>query len=150
MLAEGVVRLLRKLGDRTGCLLMLEDLHWADEETLGVLEYLADNLATERTLCLATVRRGEHSPAERRAQHLAARRAATVLDLAPLTAGQVEQMGAACLRLPRLPSLRPIDRQPRGRRALPGRGVAGRSGGPRESFVGKSIIGTFRTSRPPR
>jgi len=95
ILAEGVVRLLRSLGARTGCLLVLEDLHWADEETLAVLEYLADNLPTERVLCLATVRRGEHGPAERRVDHLAARRAATVPDLAPLTADQVQLMGAA-------------------------------------------------------
>ncbi|HEY5880006.1 MAG TPA: AAA family ATPase [Nakamurella sp.] len=104
VLAEGVLRLLRTLAGRTGCLLVLEDLHWADEETLAVLEYLADNLHTEHALCLATVRRGEHNPAERRVHMLAARRAATVLDLAPLTADQVEQMSAACLRLPRLPA----------------------------------------------
>jgi hypothetical protein len=103
VLAEGVVRLLRTLGGRTGCLLVLEDLHWADEDTLAALEYLADNLATEHVLCLATVRRGEHSAAERRVHQLAARRAATVLDLAPLTADEVQLMSAACLRLPRLP-----------------------------------------------
>jgi predicted ATPase len=30
MLAEGVLRLLRLLAGETGCLLILEDLHWAD------------------------------------------------------------------------------------------------------------------------
>ena len=37
-------------------MLVLEDLHWADQETLALLEYLADNLAAERVLCLATLR----------------------------------------------------------------------------------------------
>lgn len=73
------------MGGRTGCLLVLEHLHWADEETLAVLEYLADNPATEHVLSLATVRRGEHGPAERRVRLLAGRRAARVLDLAPRT-----------------------------------------------------------------
>ena len=41
-LGEAVLRLLRVLL-RPGCLLVLEDLHWADRETLALLEYLADN-----------------------------------------------------------------------------------------------------------
>ena len=55
-LGEAVLRLLRVLSPQAGCVLVLEDLHWADQETLGLLEYLADNLATERVLCLATLR----------------------------------------------------------------------------------------------
>jgi hypothetical protein len=38
-LGEAVVRLLRRLSGRAGCLLVLEDLHWADAETLAVVEY---------------------------------------------------------------------------------------------------------------
>jgi predicted ATPase len=51
-----VLRLLRVLGRARGCLLMLEDLHWADPETLAVLEYLADHSSSERLLCVATLR----------------------------------------------------------------------------------------------
>ena len=36
--------------------MILEDLHWADPETLTILEYLADNLADEHVVCVATVR----------------------------------------------------------------------------------------------
>ena len=54
-LGEAVLRLLRALAPRAGCVLVLEDLHWADRETLALLEYLADNLAAERVLCLATL-----------------------------------------------------------------------------------------------
>jgi predicted ATPase len=34
----------------------LEDLHWADPDTLTLLEYLADNIGGERVLCVATGR----------------------------------------------------------------------------------------------
>lgn len=103
MLAEGLVRVFRSIAGDAGCLLVLEDLHWADAETLSVLEYLADNLAGERVLCLATVRAGEHSPAERLARLLCARRAATVVELTHLTDAETDAMAAACLGLPRLP-----------------------------------------------
>ena len=56
VLGEGVLRLLRVLAPDAGCLLVLEDLRWADRETLALLEYLADNLAAERVLCLGTLR----------------------------------------------------------------------------------------------
>jgi predicted ATPase len=51
-----VLRLLRLLSPQAGCLLVLEDLHWADGETLALLEYLADNLSAERVLCVGTLR----------------------------------------------------------------------------------------------
>ena len=46
-LGEAVLQLLRVLSADAGCLLVLEDLHWADRETVALLEYLADNLAAE-------------------------------------------------------------------------------------------------------
>ena len=47
LIGEAVVRLLRVLGGAAGCLLVLEDLHWADPETLAVVDYLADTLTAE-------------------------------------------------------------------------------------------------------
>src|SRR5664279_25807 len=64
VLAEGVLRLLRLFAREIGCLIVLEDLHWADAETLAVVEYLADNLGAERVLCLGTVRTGLPCDAE--------------------------------------------------------------------------------------
>jgi predicted ATPase len=61
-LGEAVLRLLRALAPDTGCLLVLEDLHWADRETLALLEYLADNLAAERMLCVGTLRPESRGP----------------------------------------------------------------------------------------
>jgi KaiC/GvpD/RAD55 family RecA-like ATPase len=46
--AEGVLRFLRAIAREHGALLVLEDLQWADPETVTIVEYLADNLAAER------------------------------------------------------------------------------------------------------
>jgi predicted ATPase len=55
IMGEGLVRLLTAPG-RPGALLVLEDLQWADAQTLAVVEYLADNLTGSRVLCLVTIR----------------------------------------------------------------------------------------------
>ena len=46
LLAEAVVRLLVAHGHDTGSVLLLEDVQWADPETLALLDYLADALRT--------------------------------------------------------------------------------------------------------
>jgi class 3 adenylate cyclase len=56
LLGEAVVRLLRVLGGEAGCVLILEDLHWADPETMAVVEYLTDALHEERVLAVCTSR----------------------------------------------------------------------------------------------
>ncbi len=48
-------------------------------ETLTVLEYLADNLAGEPVLCLATVRDSEQSAGLELARGLSARKAADLI-----------------------------------------------------------------------
>jgi DNA-binding CsgD family transcriptional regulator len=103
VLAEGVLRLLRLLGGERGCLLVLEDLHWADLETLAVVEYLADNLSAERVVCLGTVRTGEGSAAERLVRSLASRRVATLVSLSPLDETSTHAMACACLAAQQLP-----------------------------------------------
>jgi predicted ATPase/DNA-binding CsgD family transcriptional regulator len=95
LLAEAVLRLARVLGDGRGTLLVLEDLHWADAETLAVLEYLADNAPSEPILVLATTRPEGDGSALIGALH---RRAmAEVSTLAPLTFAEVGEMVASCL-----------------------------------------------------
>jgi hypothetical protein len=118
VLAEGVLRLLRLVAGETGCLLLLEDLHWADAETMSVVEYLADNLAAERVLCVGTLRPGEHSTAEHLLGQLTARRVAGMVELSALGAAQVETIAAACLRTAELPPRVGIS-SPIGRRASP-------------------------------
>ena len=56
---EVAVGLLAELGGRDLTILVLEDLHWADEATLDVLRLLAGRLAATRTLLLASYRDDE-------------------------------------------------------------------------------------------
>lgn len=98
--AEGVLRFLRTASGGRGALLVLEDLHWADPETLTIVEYLADNLTAEQVLCLVTVRQDEPSPGLELASALHARRVAPLLQLAPLDERAVAAMVRACLRSP--------------------------------------------------
>jgi DNA-binding CsgD family transcriptional regulator/tetratricopeptide (TPR) repeat protein len=97
VLAEGVVRLLTAVAGQTGALVVLEDMHWTDPETLAVLEYFADVLRTQPVLCVATVRSEEPSPALRLAHGLNAARTATLLELDALDPDDLGRMTAACL-----------------------------------------------------
>src|SRR5262249_40094758 len=81
--------LLRVLYPDRGCVLVLEDLHWADPETLALLEYVADNLWAERVLCIGTYRPGEGGDAVETAAKLEARGSAQVLILGRLDADGV-------------------------------------------------------------
>ena len=42
-----MLQLLRRFAGAAGLLLVLEDLHWANPDTLAVVEYLSDNLSAE-------------------------------------------------------------------------------------------------------
>ena len=102
-LGEAVLRLLRTMSPDRGCLLVLEDLHWADRETLALLEYLADNLAGERVLCAGTLRDEDGGLAAELAGDLEARGSATVLPLRRLDGAAVAQMALACVGAADLP-----------------------------------------------
>jgi DNA-binding CsgD family transcriptional regulator len=102
ILGEAVLRLLSDLGGK-GTVLILEDLHFADPESVAIVEYLADNLAGERVLCVATLRDTEPSLAQEMVRAVCARRAATVIDVPRLDAAEVEHMAAACLDQPSPP-----------------------------------------------
>jgi len=102
-LGEAVLRLLRVLSPDAGCLLVLEDLHWADRETLALLEYLADNLARERVLCVGTLRDEEGDGAAGLASALEARGSAAILPLARLDPAAVARMATECVGAAQLP-----------------------------------------------
>ena len=101
-LGEAVLRLLRALAPRAGCVLVLEDLHWADQETLALLEYLADNLSSEWVFCLPTLRDGGVESSAL-ASALAARGSAAVLPLSRLDPVAMADMTRACLDAADLP-----------------------------------------------
>ncbi|WP_343449520.1 helix-turn-helix transcriptional regulator [Micromonospora oryzae] len=98
LLAEAVLRLLSVTGAGRGCLLALEDLHDTDPATLAVVEYLADNLADQGVLLLATLR-AEPGPAWDLAQALGRRCSGTVLRLEPLSRRAVRLLVASRLGL---------------------------------------------------
>lgn len=96
ILGEAVLRLLIASDQGRGQLLLLEDLHDADPETLGVLEYLVDNLENTPILLLATVRT-DFSDALDLAQSARRRGVAGLVELPPLTREQTHDLIAAQL-----------------------------------------------------
>ena len=105
ILGEAVLRLLSHAAPK-GAVLVLEDLHWADPETLAIVEYLADNLHGTGVLCLATLRDGAPSPGLEAVRSAEARRTATRSSVPRLTERAAEHMAAACLGTAALP--RPV------------------------------------------
>ncbi|GJF32103.1 hypothetical protein KNE206_48030 [Kitasatospora sp. NE20-6] len=94
--AEALLRLLVVLGRERGCLLVLEDLHEADSETLAVVDYLVDNLAALPVLIVATLR-PESGAALDLVDAAGRRRTAAVLTLRPLDTSGVRTVAAGCL-----------------------------------------------------
>jgi len=102
LIQEAVGRLLASIARRDGALLVLEDLHWADGDTLALIDYLADNLADDRVACLCTLR-DEPGAALDLAESLAARRAGRLLRLGRLSHASVEQMTRAAMGIEAVP-----------------------------------------------
>jgi DNA-binding CsgD family transcriptional regulator len=94
---EAVLRLLRRLAQPGSLVILLEDLHWADPDSLAVIEYLGDNLASEPVLCVATTRSEPPSAAMDLALRLHGRRSAAHLALGRLGGEDVAAMVRACL-----------------------------------------------------
>ncbi|HVB42044.1 MAG TPA: BREX system ATP-binding domain-containing protein [Streptosporangiaceae bacterium] len=102
ILGEALIRLLTRLGPG-GALLVLEDLHWADPETLAIVEYLAGGLAGTHILCVVTVRDTEPSPGLTVMRAIGARRDAVSAELRRLPDRAVRQMAVATLGTEELP-----------------------------------------------
>lgn len=96
-LAEAVLRFLRVVAGNRGCLVVLEDVHWADPETLRIIEYLADNLVGERVLCLVTSRDEDRSAGLELARSLQARRVSMLVQVPRLGEQEVAEMVGSCL-----------------------------------------------------
>ncbi|MGI9007673.1 MAG: ATP-binding protein [Streptosporangiaceae bacterium] len=94
---DAVIRLLSRMRGDTGTLLVLDDLHLADPETLALLEYLADHLRDQKALCIATLRWDEPSRAAALIRGLHSRQAITMVQVSRLSAEHVEQMAVASL-----------------------------------------------------
>lgn len=98
VLAEGVLRLLVEWSSPDApALLIIEDLHWADRETLEVIEYLADHVSGHAVIVVATLRDDEPGPGGELVSGLWARRAVQPISLSPLDPAQSEVMLRECL-----------------------------------------------------
>jgi DNA-binding CsgD family transcriptional regulator len=103
VVAEALLRILARPGGPGG-LIALEDLHWADPESLAIVEYLADNIESARVLVAVTLRNSVPSDCLGLMQALAARRVATSVVVPRLSQQDVRAMAAACLGADELPA----------------------------------------------
>jgi DNA-binding CsgD family transcriptional regulator len=101
---EAVVRLLRALSKAQGLLLVLEDLHWADADTLAVIEYMADSLEAERVLLICTERSDWAGRGAEVLGDLVSRRSASRLVLRALSEEAVEEMANLVLGVESVPA----------------------------------------------
>lgn len=95
-LAEALLRLLAVLGREQGCVILLEDLHDSDTETIAVVEYLADNVADLPVMLVGTLR-PDPGPALDLALAAELRNTASLRELRPLDVSAVRDMVDACL-----------------------------------------------------
>jgi len=96
VLAEAVLRLTSVVGRDRGCLLVLEDLHDVDVETLAVIEYLADNLDGQPTVLLGTVR-AEAVETVEMVRSAARRQAGAIMELTRLSRADTVALMGSCL-----------------------------------------------------
>lgn len=95
VLGEAILRLITALAGPFGAVLVLEDLHWADPDTLDVLHYLADATSSSPVVLIGTARDEPDPP-----QALLDLARATQADIIPLDRlgpRDVREMVASCL-----------------------------------------------------
>ena len=103
-LGEAIVRLLTGIAGESGCVLMLEDLHWGDPDTAAVVEYMGDNLTSAPVLCVVTMRPDAGTAALRVVTESVGRRSARLIPLQRLTVDETMAMARLCLDTRELPT----------------------------------------------
>ncbi|WP_433011280.1 helix-turn-helix transcriptional regulator [Kribbella sp. CA-294648] len=98
VLGEAILRLLGLLAADRGVLLVLEDLHGSDPETLAVIEYLLDNLEDQPVILVATLRPEQGSGLDL-ARLADQRGTARLVELRPLDRQEVRELAAGCLEV---------------------------------------------------
>lgn len=94
---EATGRLLSVLAGGPGLLIILEDLHWADAETVALANYLTDTVGEERVMCVFTVRAGEPGPARDLVERVRLSPNASLLTLQRLPPDALEDLLRATL-----------------------------------------------------
>src|SRR3954469_8172333 len=90
--AEALVRALPHLGRGGAVVLTLEDLHWADDETLAAVEYLADAAESLPLLLVVTARDDEGAAARRLIRALSARGSMRLVRVSPFEVAAVRDL----------------------------------------------------------
>ena len=93
---EALIQLLRRLAPQ-GLVIVLEDLHWADPDTVALLEYLGEHLDGESLLCVFTLRADRPSAAMEMARRQRGRPGVVHLGLDRLSDEDMARMVHACL-----------------------------------------------------
>ena len=101
---EAIFRLLRVAAVPGALLLVIEDVHAADSETLGTIEYISDKLGAEHIICVATDRSDPDGIGGNLITSLVGRRVADRIELHPLTREEVESLARAALGSESTPS----------------------------------------------
>jgi DNA-binding CsgD family transcriptional regulator len=92
---EALIQLLRRLAPE-GLVVVLEDLHWADPDTVALMEYLGEHLEGESLLFLLTLRTSPPSAALDVARRLRGRAGVVYLGLDRLSDEDLAAMIQAC------------------------------------------------------
>lgn len=92
---EAVLQLLRRLSPG-GLVVTIEDMHWADPDTVALLDYLTDNAASQPLLFAVSLRTEPPSPASDLVRRQRGRPGVVNLPLDRLSEGEVTEMIAAC------------------------------------------------------
>jgi hypothetical protein len=104
ILAEALLRLMAEWSATAEtAVLVIEDLHWSDPETLEVVEYLADNLSGQPALVVVTVRDDASGAGAELISALEARRAVVSVGVGALDAAQSEAVVRECLGVAAVP-----------------------------------------------
>ncbi len=93
---EALIQLLRRLAPQ-GLVIVLEDLHWADPDTVALMEYLGEHLDGESLLCVLTLRANRPSAALEVARRLRGRPGVLHLGLDRLSDEDMARMVHACI-----------------------------------------------------
>ena len=94
--AEALIQLLRRLAPH-GLVIVLEDLHWADPDTVALMEYLGEHLDGESLLCVLTLRVSRPSAALEVARRQRGRPGVLHLGLDRLSDEDMARMVHACV-----------------------------------------------------
>lgn len=93
---EALIQLLRRLAPQ-GLVIVLEDLHWADPDTVALMEYLGEHLDGEYLLCVLTLRANRPSAALEVARRQRGRPGVLHLGLDRLSDEDTARMVHACI-----------------------------------------------------